>query len=72
MIGGNAFASVDVALRAAGEEGVGAVGKIALSYQNSQAPGTVAAQLRAEIAAGTLTNSGLKSAGIGSHTDRTA
>ena len=70
-MGGDAFASTNVALRAAGGS-PSAIENIAIAYKTSETNGSIAAELRSELEAGTLTNTDMKSAGVGAHADSTA
>jgi len=63
-------ATSDVALKNAGNEALGAVGRIASSYALSGTAATEVAKNRADLEAGTLSN--LHSAGIGSKADHSA
>jgi hypothetical protein len=63
-------ATLDVALKAAGNLGINVSAPSVAQQSQSGSPGTEAASLRAELAAGTLTH--LHSAGIGAHADHSA
>lgn len=63
----DAFVSVDVNIKAAGDNPLGAVGKIALSYSASGQPGTEVAELRSDQESGKLADE--KGTGIGAKAD---